>query len=126
MRRPLSTKNVQELAAQLWSPHESRNATRLRNAQKTTLWPTGGLVLSGFPLVQASDGERVEIVAVDGGAGAQRKLAHLGLAPGKTIEIITRQPGGPLLVAVGETRVAVGFGLALKVRVEAAGGKGAA
>lgn len=126
MRRPLSTKNVQELAAQLWSPHESRNATRLRNAQKTTLWATGGLVLSGFPLVQASDGERVEIVAVDGGAGAQRKLAHLGLAPGKTIEIITRQPGGPLLVAVGETRVAVGFGLALKVRVEAAGGKGAA
>jgi ferrous iron transport protein A len=78
--------------------------------------------LSGFPLVQAGDGERVAIVAVDGGAGAQRKLAHLGLAPGKTIEIVTRQPGGPLLVAVGETRVAVGFGLALKVRVAAVGG----
>lgn len=77
--------------------------------------------MSGFPLVQASDGERVAILAVDGGAGAQRKLAHLGLAPGKTIEIVTRQPGGPLLVAVGETRVAVGFGLALKVRVEAVG-----
>lgn len=76
--------------------------------------------VSGFPLVQAGDGERVEIVSVDGGAGAQRKLAHLGLAPGKTIEIVTRQPGGPLLVAVGETRVAVGFGLALKVKVAAA------
>jgi Fe2+ transport system protein FeoA len=76
--------------------------------------------LSGFPLVQAGDGERVKIVAIDGGAGAQRKLAHLGLAPGKSIEIITRQPGGPLLVAVGDTRVAVGFGLALKVRVAAA------
>lgn len=99
-------------------PASSRRRGRIRGA--------GGRVLSGFPLVQASDGERVEIIAVDGGAGAQRKLAHLGLAPGKTIEVITRQPGGPLLVAVGETRVAVGFGLALKVRVEAAGGKGAA
>lgn len=78
--------------------------------------------MSGFPLVQAGDGERVAIIAIDGGAGAQRKLAHLGLAPGKTIEIVTRQPGGPLLVAVGETRVAVGFGLALKVRVAAASG----
>ncbi len=77
--------------------------------------------MSGFPLVQAGDGERVQIVSVDGGAGAQRKLAHLGLAPGKTVAIVTRQPGGPLLVAVGETRVAVGFGLALKVRVAAAG-----
>lgn len=75
---------------------------------------------SGFPLAQAADGERVEIVAVDGGPRAQRKLANLGLAPGKTVAVVTRQPGGPLLVAVGETRVAVGFGLALKVKVAAA------
>jgi len=73
--------------------------------------------VDGFPLVQAGDGERVKILAVDGGEGAHRKLTGLGLAPGQRVEIVTRQPGGPVLVAVGGSRIAVGFGLALKVRV---------
>lgn len=73
--------------------------------------------MTGFPLVQAGDGETVEIVSVDGGAGAHRKLADLGLSPGKRAEVVTRQPGGPVLVAVGGTRIAVGFGLAMKVKV---------
>ena len=80
--------------------------------------------LSGFPLVQAGDGESVEILSVDGGAGAHRKLANLGLAPGQTVEIVTRQPGGPVLLAVGGSRVAVGFGLALKDKVAAASAQG--
>jgi ferrous iron transport protein A len=122
MRTALPTRNVQELAAQLWLRHEIPNASRLRCSRTAGGGWGAALPLSGFPLVQAGDGERVAIIAIDGGAGAQRKLAHLGLAPGKTIEIVTRQPGGPLLVAVGETRVAVGFGLALKVRVAAASG----
>lgn len=75
--------------------------------------------MSGFPLAQAGYGEAVEVLAVDGGAGARRKLTDLGLVPGQRIEIVTRQPGGPMLVAVAGTRVAVGFGLALKVRVAA-------
>lgn len=74
-------------------------------------------VMTGFPLVQAGDGEMVEIVSVDGGIGAHRKLADLGLTPGKRAEVVTRQPGGPVLVAVGGTRIAVGFGLAMKVKV---------
>ncbi|MBL8660674.1 MAG: ferrous iron transport protein A [Rhodospirillales bacterium] len=77
--------------------------------------------MSGFPLVQAGDGESVEILSVDGGASAHRKLANLGLAPGRVVEIVTRQPGGPILLAVGGSRVAVGFGLALRVKVAAAG-----
>jgi Fe2+ transport system protein FeoA len=73
--------------------------------------------VNGFPLAQAGDGERVEILSIDGGAGALRTLTHLGLTPGQRAEIVTRQPGGPVLLAVGGARVAVGFGLALKVRV---------
>jgi ferrous iron transport protein A len=78
--------------------------------------------VSSFPLVQAGDGESVEILSVEGGAGAQRKLTNLGLSPGRRVEIVTRQPGGPLLLAVGGARIAVGFGLALKVKVTAATG----
>jgi len=80
--------------------------------------------LSGFPLVQAGDGERVEIVGVDGGLSVHRKFTDLGLAPGQRVEVVTRQPGGPLLLAAGDTRVAVGFGLAMKVRVVSVASRG--
>ncbi len=73
--------------------------------------------MTGFPLAQAGDGEQVEILSIDGGSGALRTLTHLGLTPGQRAEIVTRQPGGPMLLAVGGSRVAVGFGLALKVKV---------
>ena len=70
-----------------------------------------------FPLAQAGDGERVEIVAVHGGSNIHRRLSDLGLSPGKRITVVAGQLGGPILVAVGASRVAIGFGMALKVRV---------
>lgn len=71
----------------------------------------------GFPLVQAGDGERVEVVSVDGGRGVQRRLGDLGVVSGTHLEVVARQPAGPVLVAIAGSRVAVGFGMALKVRV---------
>ncbi len=73
--------------------------------------------MSGFPLAQAGEGERVDIIGIDGGQGSHRKLADLGLVLGQSIEVVSRQPGGPMLVAVGESRIALGFGLALKLTV---------
>lgn len=73
--------------------------------------------LRGFPLAQAGDGEQVEIVAVDGGRTVHRRLNDLGLAPGQRVRIVAGQAGGPTLVAIGASRIAIGFGLALKVRV---------
>ena len=71
----------------------------------------------GFPLAQAGDGEQVEIVAVHGGGNIHRRLSDLGLAPGKRVTIVAGQLGGPILVAIGASRVAIGFGMALKVQV---------
>ena len=71
----------------------------------------------GFPLAQASNGEQVEIVAVHGGSKIHRRLSDLGLAPGKRVMVVAGQSGGPVLVAIGTSRVAIGFGMALKVRV---------
>jgi ferrous iron transport protein A len=73
--------------------------------------------LRGFPLAQAGDGEQVEIVAVDGGRNVHRRLNDLGLAPGQRVRIVAGEPGSPVLVAIGASRIAVGFGLALKIRV---------
>ncbi|MGZ8411029.1 MAG: FeoA family protein [Hyphomicrobium sp.] len=70
-----------------------------------------------FPLAQAADGEQVEVVAIHGGSKIHRRLSDLGLAPGKRVMVVAGQPGGPILIAIGVSRVAVGFGMALKVRV---------
>jgi ferrous iron transport protein A len=78
----------------------------------------------GFPLAQAGDGEQVEIIAVDGGRTVHRRLSDLGLAPGQRVRLVAGQPGGPVLVAVGTSRIAIGFGLALKVRVIPVSGLG--
>jgi Fe2+ transport system protein FeoA len=71
----------------------------------------------GFPLAQASAGEQVEIVAVHGGGTVHRRLSDLGLTAGKQVTVVAGQLGGPVLVAIGASRVAIDFAMALKVRV---------
>jgi ferrous iron transport protein A len=80
----------------------------------------------GFPLAQAGDGEQVEIVAVQGGGNIHRRLSDLGLTPGKRVTVVAGQFGGPILVAIDASRVAIGFGMALKVRVVPVRGGGIA
>jgi Fe2+ transport system protein FeoA len=75
-----------------------------------------------FPLVQAGDGEQVKIVAIRGGGNVQRRLSDLGLTPGKRVTVVAGQLGGPILVAIDASRVAIGFGMALKVHVVPARG----
>lgn len=69
--------------------------------------------MTGFPLAQAGDGERVEILAVDGGVGANRKLSNLGLTPGTRFRLKRLAPlGNPVEIEVR------GFSLSLR-KVEA-------
>ena len=56
-----------------------------------------------------------EITRVHGGRRANQRLAELGLPIGARAQIIERQP---LIVQVGDTRLALGRGLAGKVEVQ--------
>jgi ferrous iron transport protein A len=59
-----------------------------------------------------------EVVEVDGGQGANRRLAQLGILVGATVHVLRAAPlGGPVLVEVQGSTVAVGRGLARKVSV---------
>lgn len=71
-----------------------------------------------FPLMLADDGERVRIQTLQGGKGLAKRLTELGLNPGTEVRIVARQGGG-LVVARGETRLALGGGMASKILVEA-------
>ena len=70
-----------------------------------------------MPLAMACAGERVHIHSVAGGRGVHQRLASMGLSVGSEIEIIKRGIPGPFLVGFGDTRLAIGAGIAHKIMV---------
>jgi Fe2+ transport system protein FeoA len=55
---------------------------------------------------------------VAAGKVLSRRLAEMGLTPGVQLEVLQDQ-GGPLLLAVRDSRLALGRGMAHKIFVEA-------
>lgn len=70
-----------------------------------------------LPLYMAAIGEKVKITEIVGGKEVRRRLTGMGLVVGADIEIISSNPSGPQVVIVNETRLALGSGVAQKVRV---------
>ncbi|MGD9124385.1 MAG: transcriptional repressor [Desulfarculaceae bacterium] len=69
-----------------------------------------------MPLALAAPGERVRVEKVASGVRACRQLEDMGLNPGTEVEVISSN-GGPMVVAVKGTRIALGRGAAQKVLV---------
>jgi Fe2+ transport system protein FeoA len=83
------------------------------------------------PLLSLAEAERgmpVRVVSVDTASAAMRRLAELGVVPGLVVAVMHSTPGA-LIVAAGDSRIAVGRTLAAMVHVApaaAAPGEGAA
>ena len=71
---------------------------------------------SNFPLMMADEGARVRVVALNGGAGLDRRMTEMGLNVGAELVVRQRQGGG-LVVMRGDTRFALGGGMAHKIMV---------
>lgn len=69
------------------------------------------------PLASARQGEKVRIVAIQGGRGFRARLASMGILPGEEIEVMTNQGYGPLLLVVMDGRLTLGRGMAQKIIV---------
>jgi len=69
-----------------------------------------------FPLSMAGEDVLMRIHALRAGRGLARRLTDLGLNVGSEIRIVRRQGAG-LLVARGESRIALGAGMAAKILV---------
>jgi Fe2+ transport system protein FeoA len=69
-----------------------------------------------FPLALAAAGAEVSIVGAAGNRRSAHRLAELGLTPGVVLTVL-RGDGGTLLIAVGDTRLAIGQGLAHTILV---------
>lgn len=71
---------------------------------------------TAMPLAMASPGEKVCIRDFRGGEGVARQLADLGVTVGSCVEVLSSN-GGPMVLAVRGSRVALGRGVTRKVMV---------
>lgn len=71
-------------------------------------------------LDDANSGRKWRIRAISGGRPFQRLMAGMGIRIGNTIRLLRGGNGhsGPVLIAVGESRMALGRGMAEKILVE--------
>jgi Fe2+ transport system protein FeoA len=74
--------------------------------------PAGSILLTEAPLDVP-----LRVTGVNAGREAQSRLASMGILPGEIVRIVRRENGGPLLLEVKGTRVALGRGVSLKVTV---------
>lgn len=69
-------------------------------------------------LIRLSDlpaGQAGLVADLAGGHAASGRLAAMGVVPGQTVRVLRNDGAGPLLLAVGGSRLAIGRGLAGKV-----------
>ncbi|MCK5284202.1 MAG: ferrous iron transport protein A [Alphaproteobacteria bacterium] len=71
-----------------------------------------------YSLTLASVGEDVFVVSFSFGRNLQRKLKDIGLMVGIQVKVLENDFSGPLLLAIGDTRVALGRGMAHKIMVQ--------
>ena len=73
-------------------------------------------------LAEMAPGQTGIVISLEGGRGMMRRLAVMGLRRGVAVTKTSSQPfRGPVSVEVGNTEIALGFGLARRVMVEVPG-----
>jgi Fe2+ transport system protein FeoA len=76
--------------------------------------------MGGCPLALADEGVWLKVVGLRPGRNVQHRLIELGLKVGSRICILQRGGSCPMLIGVGDSRLALGHGLAGKIMVEPA------
>ncbi len=75
--------------------------------------------MTTFSLTDMESGQKGKVVRIQGGQGLRARLGALGIRPGVSITKISGQiMRGPIIVRIGATRIAIGFGMARRVEVE--------
>ena len=69
-----------------------------------------------IPLSMALADQELRLVEVQAGRNLTRRLAEMGLTPGVTLRVVQKN-GGPLLISVRGSRIAIGRGMAHKLLV---------
>lgn len=71
-----------------------------------------------MPLGFLDTGKEGTVVSINGGMGLNRKLSEMGFAQGTRVKNVKNDGCGPLVVAVMDSRIAIGRGMAQKILIE--------
>jgi ferrous iron transport protein A len=66
-------------------------------------------------------GKKARVLKIDGGMNAKNKLRAMGILPGVDITVVQIIDRGPVVIKNGNTRLAIGRGMAEKVVVDVNG-----
>ena len=69
----------------------------------------------------AAEGSPVVVRRCTAGKSLEKRLIEMGLVTGKVVTVLQGAADGPLLLAIGETRIGMGRGMAMKVIAASAG-----
>ncbi len=72
--------------------------------------------LKSFPLSMSNAGMLVRVVSLAGGQGLDRRMTEMGINVGAELKICQREGAG-IVVMRGETRFALGGGMAHRIMV---------
>jgi len=70
-----------------------------------------------LPLSMLNIGEKAELVEFQDGNIMKQRLASMGLNPGMKVTMIKNNMGGPIILGVMDTRIALGRGMAQRIIV---------
>ena len=74
------------------------------------------------PLGFVSEGKKVRIVSIIGGSRIRNRIIEMGLRKGIDITIV-KNSFGPVIIAIGQTRFALGRGISTKILTRLINGK---
>lgn len=69
-------------------------------------------------LSNVDSGREVTLTDINGGRGIRSKLYSMGLVPGIRLTVLNGNSAGPIMIAVRDSRLAIGHGMAKKIIVE--------
>lgn len=71
-----------------------------------------------MPLAMVSQGEDVRLTMIRGGRRLRKRMADLGLNLGVTVRVVQHIGHGPMIIAIKDSRLAIGRGMAHHIMVE--------
>ncbi|SIS82155.1 FeoA family protein [Phaeovulum vinaykumarii] len=73
-----------------------------------------------FPLAMAPVGQLLTVITLAGGTGMRRRMSEMGIIPGCRVRVLRAERTGPVLVALGEGRLALGQDISRRIFVTTA------
>jgi ferrous iron transport protein A len=75
--------------------------------------------MTAVSMIEMVSGSRGRVVRIGGGRGMVARLSSLGIVPGAEVTMVNRYGrGGPVVIEVGRSQVAVGRGMAGRILID--------